>query len=194
MTPKEIHDLIENLSEKDDKQLGAWALRLTRRNRALAEDLYNATLMALLEMTYPWKEGVPFRAHAYYVMRTIYTEWLRDPENAAIPIGDAPDAEEHAGESNPEQALTVGLEEEVYEAVRKRLPPDSFTRDLWEAMYGGANTIAKQLELFGLDARGRIDTARRLIKRVTEEVFGEFDLVFTEGPHQGQGRVRHGKK
>jgi hypothetical protein len=190
MTPKEIHDLIENLSEKDDAQLGAWALQLTRRKRAVAEDLYNSTLVAILAQTYAWKEGVPFRAHAYWVMRTIYTEWLRDPENAAVPLADEPDVEEQADKSDP---LTVGLEDEVYEAVLKRLPPDSFTRDLWEAMYmKGANAIAKQCELLGLDSRGRIDNARKVIKRVAREVFEEFGLTFREGPHQG--RVRHGTK
>jgi DNA-directed RNA polymerase specialized sigma24 family protein len=187
MTPNEMRNLIENLSPDDEDQLWVWALRL-RRNYDAAEDLLHDTLAALLAQTYPWKEGVPFRPHAYWVMRRIYTEQVRKPGSKTVSVDDVPDIEEHAHESDPEKALAVGLDDTVYQAVLEHLP-SGFARELWKAMYEkGANTIAEQMALFGLDARSRIDTARKVIKRVCREVFEEFGLTYTEPSHQGRGR------
>jgi DNA-directed RNA polymerase specialized sigma24 family protein len=191
MNPDELRHHIENLPEEDDEQLYVWSLRCSSGNLANAEDLYFDTLAALLDATFTWKEGVPFRAHAYWVMRRLSSARRRKRKREVL--GEAPSTKVEDVGADAETKLSVADADRVADAVRNRLPA-GFTRDLWDLMYvAQAETIEEQLERLGLgpEQRTRIDTARKLIKRVAKEVFEEVGLIYSEPRHQGR---RHAAK
>jgi len=179
MTLKEIYDLITHLPEADDDQIWVWALKRCSGNSADAEDLYQSTMLALLEETYPWKEKVPFRAQAYWVMRRLKSKEMKKPDTTRLALfATEDDLPEKAASTDPEQILSVKRADEVYEAVRAELP-ESFTRELWEVMYvNEVYSIKEQVEMFGADLETKIYTARKLIKSFCRKVFKRFGFTF----------------
>jgi DNA-directed RNA polymerase specialized sigma24 family protein len=172
-------DAIENISPEDKAQIWVWALKRSGRNPIDAEDLMQQTYTELLAGTFRWKEGVPFRAQAYWVMRRIKSKQLQKGDTHRLTLyAEAGQIEWEAGRDTPESLLAVKRADEVYDAVMFLLPADSFSRRLWEAMYmSEVYSIKEQVEVLG-PPETRIYTARKAIKKVCREVFGKFGFKF----------------
>lgn len=188
-TLEEMHELLVSMPEEDEDQLFRWCLNRCAGNEADAEDRYQDTILAMLAQRYPWKEEVPMRAQLYWVLRRIVSALMKKPDTTRLTelFEAANIEEEYSDGSDPEKTLLLKDADHLYEAIRIKLPEDSYARTLWELMYAGnVSDIQEQIDSLGWPD-DRVRTARKLIKERAAEVFKRFGMKF-EKPRKARSK------
>jgi len=159
-------------------------------NEANAEDLMQQTLIRQLEGDQPWAAAnVPFITHIRRVMQNLRSKARKKAETRRV-VPMLPDAERDnvkGPHENPEQVLTSGLTDQMFDEVCAELTEGSVARECMELARRDITDPQGQAEALRVDVT-RVYKAREKLREKIEIVLARYGRALPKKKASGDGQ------